>query len=168
MVSVSKTAAFSSMLSVAELLLAGNRVASEADSEVVDTPRPCLHVLLAVQVGLLLPLDLVETSVADSVAALGVAIVEVSEVDSVAAIVADMAVEEGESGTKEEEEALEVVGEVAMVAHPMAMVAHPMASVMVQHLLLTHLPVQVGQEPVADSLVGMAVAATADHQLTAA
>jgi len=161
MVSVSKTAAFSSMLSVAELLLAGNRVASEADSEVVDTPRPCLHVLLAVQVGLLLPLDLVETSVADSVAALGVAIVEVSEVDSVAAIVADMAVEEGESGTKEEEEALEVVGEVAMVAHPMA-------SVMVQHLLLTHLPVQVGQEPVADSLVGMAVAATADHQLTAA
>jgi len=155
--SVSKTAASLSMSNVVELWLAGNRVALEADLEAVATLKLCLHVLLVAQVDLLLPLDRLETSVAASVADLGVIVVD-SEVDSVAAIVEDMVEEEGGSDTKEEE-ALEEVGEVAMVEHLMA-------SVMVQHHLRTHLPVQVELE--ADSLVGMAVAATADHQLTAA
>ena len=158
MVSASKTVAFLSMLNVVALWLAGNRAASEVDLEVVATPRLCLHVLLVGQEGSLLPLDLVETSVADSVAALGAAIVVDSEVDSVAAIVEIMVEEEGALDTRVEE-ALEGVREVATVDRLMA-------SVMVQYHLLMRLPVQV--EPEADSLVGMAVVATADHQLTAA
>lgn len=145
------------MSNVVELLLAGNRAALEADSEAVDTPKLCLHVLLGAQADSLLPLALVETSVAASAAALG-AIVVGSEVDSVAAIAEDMVVDEGGSDTKEEE-ASEEAGGVVIAEHPMALV-------MAQHHLLTHLLVLV--EPEADSLVGMAVAATADHQLTAA
>jgi hypothetical protein len=157
MVSVSKTAESLSMSNVVELLLAGNRAALEADSEAVATPKLCLHVLLGAQADSLLPLALVETSVAASAAALG-AIVVGSVVDSVAAIAEDMVVDEGGSDTKEEE-ALEEAGGVVMVEHPMALV-------MARHPLPTHLLVLV--EPEADSLVGMAVAATADHQLTAA
>lgn len=121
------------------------------------TLKQCLHVLLAARVASLLLLGLAETSVVDSVAGLEATVVD-SEVDFAAAIGEGMVEEEEGLGTKEEED-LEAVGEAAMVERPMA-------SVMAQHHLLTHLPVQVETE--ADSLVGMAAAVTADHQLTAA
>ena len=124
--------------------------------EAEATPRQCPRVLLDL-VDLQLLLDQVDSE-ADSAEGLVVIVVEVDfVVGSEAATVV---------GLVEDEEASATRAEAALVEEAEVDTAdHPMASVMALH----HLPMHLRARVVGPAfLVGMAVVALADHQLTAA